>query len=132
MLHRDLLRGTTKGLSLIFAYVMVEPLHIEIVDTFGSAFVYHPAAVWLTLFCLVWANTDSIQAGVCVILVYELTKRLWRMFKPEPPYVCKLRKLVHRIDSKDRLSDSDVKFLNEVTPDEIVVTRKFSEKNGFI
>jgi hypothetical protein len=126
MFSRNLLLGTVKGLSLIFAYIMVDPLHHEISDTFGSALIYHPMAVWLTLFSLVWANTDSIHAGLMVIVAYEVIKCIWTHLKPEKPEIVKIRKLIHRLNRKAPLSRSDIEFLNEVTPDSVkVMTNQF-------
>lgn len=100
---------------------MVDPLNREITDTFGSALLYHPMTVWLTLFSLVWANTDSVYAGVCVIVSYEIIKWMWMQLRPEKPEIVKIRKLIHRVDRKSPLSRSDIEFLNEVTPDSVKV-----------
>ena len=81
--------GTLRGLALIFAYIMVDPLVKEINDTFGSTFLYHPLAVWLTLYSLTFVNTESHRASMYVVLTYEATKRIWKFISPRPPKVVK-------------------------------------------
>lgn len=123
-MNAKLMSETIKGLSLIFAYIMIEPLVKEIQDTFGSSFIYHPIAVWLTLFSLVYVNTDSVYASVTVIIVYELIKMLWTFISPSPPHVSKLRKLIHRVQNEQELSNDDIVFINDITPKNVVFTRK--------
>lgn len=121
---KTLLIGTVKGLSLVMAYIITTPLEREISDVFGNTLLYHPLAIWLTLFSLVWANTDSVKAGLTVIIVYELIKRVWSLSTPQRPYVSKLQKLIHRVHNKEMLSKSDLAFLNEITPENIAIVEK--------
>ncbi len=122
-MDRKLFLGTVKGLSLIFAYIMVDPLVKEINDTFGSTFLYHPFAVWLTISSLVYANTDNVPASLIAVFLYELAKVLWKIVRPQPPEVVKLRKLIHRAQNKEPLSAKDIEFLNDVTPKDVKVQR---------
>ena len=116
--------GTFRGLALIFAYIMVDPLIKEINDTFGSTVLYHPLAVWLTLYSLTFVNTESHRASLYVVLAYETIKRVWSAIAPQPPNVVKVRKLVSRVRNSEPLSDADLKFLNDITPDNVSVVKK--------
>lgn len=120
-LDKNLLLGTVRGLSLVMAYVITSPLERDISDVFGNTVLYHPLAIWLTLFSLVWANTDSVKAGLTVIFVYECIKWLWKKFTPQRPYVAKLQKLIHRVQNHEKLSNSDLDFLDEITPENISI-----------
>lgn len=123
-LDKNLLLGTVRGLSLVMAYIITAPLERDISDVFGNTILYHPLAIWLTLFSLVWANTDSVKAGLAVIAVYECIKGLWKISTPQRPYVVKLQKLIHRVQNRERLSKSDLRFLDEITPDKIAIIEK--------
>lgn len=122
MLTKETLHGTIKGIALIFAYIMVEPFQRDFQDTFGNAFLFHTFAKYVTLFSLVFVNTDSLEASIAVIFVYEIVKNVWKLVKPENSRDAKINKLFHRVQNKKELTESDVKFLNEITPENVKVT----------
>ena len=123
MSSNNVLLGTLRGLALIFAYITVDPLVKEINDTFGSTFLYHPFAVWLTLFSLTYVNTESYQASFLVVAIYEAIKAFWKLVHPPPPAVVKIRKLMSRTQNKEALSDEDLKFLNQITPSNVEIVK---------
>lgn len=119
MSQDNVLKGTLRGLALVSAYILVEPLSKEITDTFGSAILYHPVTVWLTLFCLTYVNTESYKAGLSVVVFYEAVKLIWRVIQPPVPKIVKVRKLISRVQNNDELSASDLLFINEITPENV-------------
>ena len=119
----EIFLGTLKGLALIFAYIMIDPLVKEINDTFGSTFLYHPLAVWLTLFSLTYVNTESLKASFTVVFVYEFVKMFWKALNPEAPEIVKIRKLMSRLQNHETLSDADLKYIDAVTPDNVVLVK---------
>lgn len=117
--------AVTQGISLVIAYTLLTPLFDDIQDSFGNAFLYHPFALWLCIITLVYTQTENWTAGTIVVAVYEATKYAWRKLNPEAPYIGQLRKLLHRLQQKDlKLSDNDIKFLNNITPEYVSVSRK--------
>jgi hypothetical protein len=109
------------GLSVFLAYTIMNPLMEDIQDTFGKPVLYHPLSLWLCIITLVYTQTSSIAVGVAVATLYEVLKMIWRTVAPEPPIVGQLRKLLHRVQNGEALSDNDVAFLRreggeEVTP----------------
>ena len=119
----NVLLGSFRGLALIFAYIMVDPLVKEINDTFGSTLLYHPCAVWLTLSSLTFVNTESWEASFAVVGIYELIKVIWKMLSPTTPKVVKIRKLTSRVQNNEKLSDADLHFINEITPENVTLAR---------
>ena len=117
------LSTSAKGLCLVFAYTVNEPLLSEIKQIFGTTFIYHPLTTWLSIFCIVWVNTDSISAAILSIVLYESLKHIWSCVSPEKPHIVKLRKLIYRLKQGETLSDSDLCFLDELTPDDVHVNR---------
>lgn len=114
-----------QGISVVVAYTLLQPLFEDIQDSFGNAFLYHPAALWLCIITLVYSQTSDIKAGIVVVVLYEVVKAMWKRWHPEPPYIAKLRKLLHRLQNdKQAVSESDVTFLNSITPDDVEVTKK--------
>jgi hypothetical protein len=111
------------GISIVLAYTIIDPLMEDIQDTFGKGFLYHPFAIWLCIVMLVYTQTSSFRTGIAVVLIYELCKGLWKAVKPEPPRVGKLRKLLHRVQNDEPLSDRDVRFLDDITPRDVKVAR---------
>ena len=114
-----------QGLSIVLAYTLMTPLIEDIQDTFGNAFLYHPVTLWICITTLVFTQTSSVQAGILVCILYELTKVVWRRLNPEPPYIGQLRKLLHRLQDKNaKLSDHDIQFLDSITPKDITIKRE--------
>lgn len=113
-----------QGIAVVLAYTLIDPLTEDIQDTFGKSLFYHPASLWIVIILLVYTQTASLTTGITVVLLYELLKFIWRGISPEPSTVGQTRKLIHRLQNKTPLSDSDVLFLNKITPDNIVVTQK--------
>ncbi len=110
--------------SVIFAAVLSGPLVDEVKDVFGTTVLYHPVTIWVVLMCIVYGQTKSLQDGIFVVLGYEALKLLWRTIKPETPKVSRVRKILHNVNQDSDLSDADVRFLNEVTPESVVVAKK--------
>ena len=111
------------GLSVFLAYTMLDPLMEDIQDTFGKPLLYHPVAIWVCLIMLVYTQTSSFATGVVVVAIYELVKMIWRAFTPEPPVVGQIRKLLHRVQNGAQLSDSDISFLDRITPSDVKIRR---------
>lgn len=117
--------AVTQGMSVLLAYTLMTPLVEDMQDTFGNAFMYHPVTLWICIVTLVYCQTMSWKAGLIVVLLYEMTKSVWRSLNPDPPYIGQVRKLLHRLqDKKTKLSDNDIKFLDTITPSDVVVARK--------
>ncbi len=116
-------KGTIQSFCIVFAYTMSEPLLNEIKVTFGSTAMYHPISIWLYIMCLVWVNTQSLTAAIYAIIFYEVIKNLWISIKPAKPRIVKVRKLFARINDGDPLSNSDILFLNEITPNDVTVLK---------
>ena len=112
------------GLSVFLAYTLMDPLIEDLQDTFGKSFLYHPFTLWLCITLLVYTQTDSLTVGIVICVIYEAFKALWRLVTPEPPRVGQLRKLLHRVQNGEKLSDRDLEFLNKVTPEDVKVTRR--------
>lgn len=113
-----------QGVAVVLAYTLIDPLTEDIQDTFGKSLFYHPAALWAVIILLVYTQTESLTTGITVVLLYELLKVIWRSVSPEPSSVGQTRKLIHRLQNKSPLSSSDILFLNNITPDDIFVTKK--------
>lgn len=117
--------AVTQGITLVIAYTLLTPLFEDIQDSFGNAFIYHPFALWLCIVTLVYTQTENWTAGIIVVAVYEAVKFAWKRVNPEEPYIGQLRKLLHRLQHKNlKLSDNDIKFLNNITPEYVSVSRK--------
>ena len=112
------------AVSVLLAYTMIDPLMEDIQDTFGKALLYHPMALWICIIMLVDTQTSSLSTGVVMVVIYESVKAIWRTITPEPPLVGQVRKLLHRVQNGDKLSDNDIAFLDRVTPKDVMVTRK--------
>lgn len=112
------------GIAVFLAYTMLDPLMEDIQDTFGKSMLYHPLALHLCLLLLVYTQTQSFKTGAIVIALYEAAKWIWRQLTPEPPLVGKVRKLLHRVQNEEKLSDNDIAFLNDITPDDVSVKRQ--------
>jgi hypothetical protein len=112
------------GLSTVLAYTLLDRLVDDLSDTFGKSFLYHPFSVWACIVMLVHSQTNSFKAGFVIVLLYETAKNMWRSLQPEPPALGRLRKLLHRLQNNERLSNSDVSFLNSITPADVDVSRK--------
>ena len=112
------------AVSVLLAYTMIDPLMEDIQDTFGKALLYHPVALWICIIMLVYTQTSSLSTGIVMVVVYESVKAIWRTITPEPPLVGQVRKLLHRVQNGDKLSDNDIAFLDRVTPKDVMVTRK--------
>ncbi len=115
------------GAAAVLAWTMMDPLVSDLQDTFGKGFLYHPFALWLCIVMIVHTQTNDFKAGVLVVVGYELLKVVWRSFKPEPPAVGNLRKLLHRVQNNHSLSDADVDFLNDITPRDVAVSRQVQQ-----
>lgn len=114
-----------QGLSIVLAYTLMTPLIEDIQDTFGNAFLYHPVTLWLCITTLVYTQTNSIPSGLLVVVMYETLKAVWRNFRPDPPYIGQVRKLLHRLQDKNaKLSDHDLQFLDSITPSDVTVKRQ--------
>jgi hypothetical protein len=116
------------GFAVVLAYTMIDPLMEDLQDTFGKSLFYHPVSLWVCITTLVYTQTSSVKTGVLVVAIYEGVKALWRLFKPEPPELGRLKKLLHRVQNKEDLSDSDLAFLNSHTPNDITVSRSLFQK----
>jgi hypothetical protein len=112
------------GLAVILAYTMLDPLMEDVQDTFGKSLLYHPMALWICMVTLVYTQTSSLLTGVIIVIIYESVKAIWRTFTPEPPVVGQIRKLLHRVQNGEKLSDNDISFLDKVTPPDVKVQRK--------
>jgi hypothetical protein len=113
-----------QGLALIIGWTLITPLFDDIQDTIGNSFLYHPVALWLCIVALVYSQNGDFFAGVIVVIIYESFKGLWKLVKPEPPYIGQLRKLIHRMKNEGlQLSDNDIAFLNSITPTNVNVRR---------
>ena len=112
------------GVSVLLAYSMLDTVMEDLQDNFGKAFLYHPFSIWLCIVMLVHTQTGNFRAGISVVLLYEIAKYLWKTIQPEPPMLGKLKKLLHRIQNGEKLSDADISFLNNITPEDVNVTRK--------
>lgn len=111
------------GLSVVIGYCIMNPLMEEIQDTFGKSFLYHPVALWICIITLVYTQTTNWSAGILVVVIYEVSKSLWKMLSPEPPVVGQLRKLIHRVQNGEQLSDNDIKFLDTITPANVKISK---------
>lgn len=112
------------GISVLLAYAFLDPLIEDLNDTFGKSFVYHPVVLWLCIICLVYIQTESWEAGVVIAFMYEAIKVIWREIHPEAPAIGKVRKLLHRLQNGDKLSDNDIKFLDTITPEDVSIQRR--------
>lgn len=112
------------GISVIVAYALMDPLIEDIQDTFGKSFVYHPAVVWMCIICLVYIQTESWAAGMIIVVAYEAIKIIWREIHPEAPAIAKVRRLLHSLQNGEKLSDEDIRFLDNITPNDVSVRRK--------
>ncbi len=118
------------GSAAVLAWTMMDPLVSDLQDTFGKGFLYHPVALWLCIIMIVHTQTSDFKAGIMVVVVYELVKAVWRTYKPIPPVLGSMRKLLHRVQNNEPLSDADVTFLNRITPKDIAVTRHHNLRNS--
>ena len=112
-----------QGVSVLLAYTMLDPLMEDIQDTFGKPLFYHPVSLWVCIITLVYTQTSCISTGILVVIIYEMIKGIWRTFTPEPPVVGQIRKLLHRVQNGEKLSDNDILFLDKVTPSDVKVQR---------
>ncbi len=126
---RDALKEITSpklisGVAVLVAYCLLDPLINDIQDTIGKPILYHPIAIWVCLILLIYSQTQSLATGVAIVFIYEAFKIVWRQFRPEPPMIGQLRKLLHRLQAGIPLSDSDVAFLDSITPNNVTVAKK--------
>ena len=117
-------RETVAATAVVLAAVLSGPLVEEIRDVFGTPVMYHPVTVWIVLFCIVFAQSKSFQKSILVVLGYEAIKYLWRLLRLEPPKVARVRKILHNVNTNAEMSENDVRFLNNVTPKDVVVSKK--------
>lgn len=113
-----------QGISVLLAYSMLDPLIEDLQDTFGKSVMYHPLSLWICIVTLVYTQTQSWSVGIIVVMMYEVIKALWRMIAPQPPVIGQVRKLLHRLQNGEKLSDSDISFLNKITPPDVHVDRR--------
>lgn len=110
--------------TLMFANVITQPLHDDIRSVFGTTLLYHPAMVFVVLFCIIWLNTKSLEVAAATVIVYQIVKMAWRAYNPEPPKVARVRKILTEVHADRDLDDEDIDFIDKVTPNNVTFARK--------
>lgn len=116
--------------AVIITAVLSGPLVDEIKDVFGTPVMYHPATVWIVVFCIVFAQTKKPLLSLLCVIGYELMKYIWRSLQLEAPKVARVRKILHEVNTDSELSDHDIEFLNKVTPKNVEVVAKKTENTA--
>lgn len=112
------------GFAVLLAWTTLDSLVRDMESTFGKSIFYHPAALWLCIVMLVYTQTESFATGFVMVALYEGFKAVWKGVRAEPPELGRLKKLLYRIQNKEVLSDSDLAFLDSITPKDVLVARK--------
>lgn len=58
--------------TLMCSCVSTQPLQDDIGSLFGTTLLYHPAMVWIALFCIIWVNTK------CQLLMTPQRNGAWQ------------------------------------------------------
>jgi hypothetical protein len=102
--------------SLVFANVLTGPLAQELEDVFGTALVYHPVTVWVILLSIVYVNTDSLGTAIILVVMYEVIKAVWKIYRPETPRVAMMRRVLHAVQAGKDMSEEDIACIDRLTP----------------
>ena len=118
------LENVKTGLAMVLGYTMMNALTADVETTIGRPKLYHPLGIYVCIIMLVYSGTASWEAGIAVVIVYELLKSAWNQLNIPDPLEGELRKLLYRLKTGEPLSDRDIQFLERITPSDVHVTRR--------